>query len=32
VQVAPQEVEMSSYLTNQISVEIDQNSLGDIEI
>jgi ribonucleoside-diphosphate reductase beta chain len=32
VQVAPQEVEMSSYLTNQINAEIDPDSLNDIEI
>jgi ribonucleoside-diphosphate reductase beta chain len=32
VQVAPQEVEMSSYLTNQINAEVDHESLGDIEI
>jgi ribonucleoside-diphosphate reductase beta chain len=32
VQVAPQEVEMSSYLTNQVNVTIDQASLGEIDI
>lgn len=32
VQVAPQEVEVSSYLTNQINVDIDQNDLGNIEL
>ncbi|MDR1332958.1 MAG: ribonucleotide-diphosphate reductase subunit beta [Holosporales bacterium] len=32
VQVAPQEVEMSSYLTNQVNVEMDPASLGEIDI
>jgi ribonucleoside-diphosphate reductase beta chain len=32
VQVAPQEVEMSSYLTNQISIDVHQDSLNEIEI
>lgn len=32
VQVAPQEVEMSSYLTNQINITVNQNELNDIEI
>jgi ribonucleoside-diphosphate reductase beta chain len=32
VQVAPQEVEMSSYLTNQISVDVHQDSLNEIDI
>lgn len=32
VQVAPQEVEMSSYLTNQIDISVDQGALNDIEI
>ncbi|MDR1361683.1 MAG: ribonucleotide-diphosphate reductase subunit beta [Holosporaceae bacterium] len=32
VQVAPQEVEMSSYLTNQVNLEIDHASLGEIDI
>lgn len=32
VQVAPQEVEMSSYLTNQIDIKVDQEDLNNIEI
>jgi ribonucleoside-diphosphate reductase beta chain len=32
VQMAPQEVEMSSYLTGQVNVEMDQASLGEIDI
>ncbi len=32
VQVAPQEVEMSSYLTNQIDASVDTNALEDIDI
>jgi ribonucleoside-diphosphate reductase beta chain len=32
VQVAPQEVEMSSYLTNQVNAEVDHASLGEIDI
>jgi ribonucleoside-diphosphate reductase beta chain len=32
VQMAPQEVEMSSYLTNQVNVEMDSASLGEIDI
>ncbi|MDR2106969.1 MAG: ribonucleotide-diphosphate reductase subunit beta [Holosporaceae bacterium] len=32
VQMAPQEVEMSSYLISQINAEIDHGSLGNIEI
>ncbi|MDR1401697.1 MAG: ribonucleotide-diphosphate reductase subunit beta [Puniceicoccales bacterium] len=32
VQMAPQEVEMSSYLTNQVNVEIDPSSLCNIDI
>jgi ribonucleoside-diphosphate reductase beta chain len=32
VQVAPQEVEISSYLTNQISVDVHQDSLNEVEI
>lgn len=32
IQVAPQEVELSSYLTNQINVNIDQKELMDIAI
>jgi ribonucleoside-diphosphate reductase beta chain len=32
VQMAPQEVEMSSYLMGQINAQVDPHSLGDIEI
>ncbi|MDR3187031.1 MAG: ribonucleotide-diphosphate reductase subunit beta [Holosporaceae bacterium] len=32
IQVAPQEVEMSSYLTNQVNAEMDHASLGEIDI
>ncbi|MDR2766336.1 MAG: ribonucleotide-diphosphate reductase subunit beta [Holosporaceae bacterium] len=32
VQMAPQEVEVSSYLIGQINAKIDRDSLGDIEI
>ena len=32
VQVAPQEVELSSYLTNQIDAKVDENALIDLEL
>lgn len=32
IQVAPQEVELSSYLTNQININVDQKELMDIVI